>query len=81
MSKKETAELTNASVFSRGMGEYPRAVQQNLIKPSLSQFTQDQVSSAVKLLDEFGASDAAGAEFKRDFLKVLKCVLSNHTQR
>lgn len=80
MSKKETTELTIASAFSRGMGEHSRTVQQNFIKPSLSQFAQDQASSAAKLLDEVCAIDAAGAEFKHDFLKVVKCVLSIHTQ-
>jgi hypothetical protein len=80
MSKKDAAEMLISSVYLLGDGEDLKANLEKVINPSLSNFTKEQATSAVSLLNNISTIDSSGGEIKREFVGNVNNILNKPFQ-
>jgi uncharacterized tellurite resistance protein B-like protein len=80
MSKKEAAEMLISSAYLLGDGEDLKANLEKVINPSLSNFTKEQATSAVSLLNNISTIDSSGGEIKREFVGNVNNILNKPFQ-
>jgi hypothetical protein len=80
MSKKDAAEMLISSAYLLGDGEDLKANLEKVINPSLSNFTKEQATSAVSLLNNISTIDSSGSEIKREFVGNVNDILNQPFQ-
>lgn len=80
MSKKDSADLLLASAFLLGKGEEVNKNLEKVIQPSLNEFSEDQFTSALQLLEKVSTIDATGNELKQQFVERVRIIFNQHTE-